>query len=108
MLTLQLANPLPNGYGPLAFKIEGLDKMIYYDVAAVQVFVKNEISFEELFERNWCHGLYRNERHIKHSSGRVEAGSLWMLRNNEILLINNDEFITCDFNELSHLFKKIT
>lgn len=104
---LALQNNNTAGCQPLAIIVEGMDKMLYYNITAVQAFVNNEILFEEFYEANWCDGLYRNERHIKHSSGRVEAGSLWMLRDDEMLLINDDEFITCNFNELSHLFRKI-
>ena len=86
---------------------EGL--VLYCQYYAMQEFYAGVI-YESDFIAAWrCEGLYRNHRPLKtiHAGEEVEAGSLWLLRDDRLILMDEDRHVECPFNMQQQLFYKI-
>lgn len=55
---------------------------------------------EELMEKHWFHGLYRNKVTLKGKfESEVESGSLWILRDDKLILANDDWTVVESLND---------
>ena len=90
------------------FKIEftKTDKVLYFNKNAFYAYLDNELSEPELLELTQCDGLYRNNTKLKtNTEEEIDKGSLWMLRNKFLYLIDDDDLIKSEY--LEALFDKV-
>lgn len=59
--------------------------------------------FEELIEKFICDDLYRNLKSIDSSGEEIEPDNLWLKRENDMYLVDDDQYVRVDFDP--NLFK---
>lgn len=76
-------------------------KVLYADENKFQSFINGEISTEDLINAVQCDAVVRNneEVFVKDSGVNVEAGSLWIKRGKDCVLIHDDEHVTSSWDE---------
>lgn len=102
---LELEPNYPRDFGPLLFQLENGQKLFFMQ-SILQQYVSWQMDYEELVSILHCDGLYRNRtRLINQHKFEIEPQSLWLKRGDTLMLIDDDNFIDCDFNE--KLFEQI-
>lgn len=103
-----LSSNFSPGKEPLKLTILEEERTLYYDEHVLRMFVKDQITINTLFEKLTCEGLYRNKvKMFTASNSEIEAGSLWMLLNNMLTLVNEDEYHTYSFSGHKDLFVEV-
>ena len=82
-------------HDPLKIVFISTSKTLYADKASFHSFIDGNISMWELIELTQCDELYRNTVDFKADESNivVEKGSLWKLKNNKLLLIDDDNYV---------------
>ena len=94
--------------GPIAILRPTIGKHILYDFGLMESYRRDKIPFSEVMDALCCDGLYRNKTLLKTGAhDEVEKESLWLLRDNEFILVDNDRNVTCPATEPQTLFYKI-
>ena len=95
------------GKEPILISSPDKDLKLYYDAEKLSMYMKNEISYSELYDELWCDGLYRNIMPLKaEKRNDIEQNSLWLNRSSKLILIDNDRNVTTALNSLKQ-FEKI-
>ena len=84
---------------PLLLTIAGNQESLYYDSDAFAIYLNDPEGWQQLFGRTWCEGLYRNVIELVDGKEIIDTGSLWMLRKDELILIDSDRHVKTLFNE---------
>lgn len=86
---------------PIKILFPKTGKVLYADETKFQAFINGELSTEELISAVQCDDLVRNteELFVKDSGVNIEAGSLWMKKGNECILVHEDEYIVYKWYE---------
>jgi hypothetical protein len=93
------------GQQPLVLELKASGTKLRYDEAALVWYLNKDRSFDETIEALACDGLYSNQRDISLLPGqKVEQGSLWARRDDELTLVSDDEYAACSFTRYGHLF----
>jgi hypothetical protein len=88
--------------------IPALGKKLYFNAHSLQRYIAGGDDFEELVSNSWCDGLYRNRtKLVNQENNEIEPESLWLKRDNELIMLSGDEFYSCDFNVSEKLFYEI-
>ncbi|HLV52165.1 MAG TPA: hypothetical protein VKY44_09450 [Flavobacterium sp.] len=84
---------------PLKMIFTNTGKMLYMDKNAHHAYLRGELTMPELIELTEIDELYRNKTDvISNERIRVEAGSLWKLRQQTLMLIDDDRQLTHKLN----------
>lgn len=77
---------------PLIIEVGQFVKL-FYDRAVLHEYAYGDSEFSEVIDRLWCYGLARNSRPVVTREGvEVEPGSLWLVRDRDCVLVNDDEW----------------
>ena len=80
---------------PLKVVFTSTGKMLYMDKNAFHAFLKGEITMQDLIDLTEMDELYRNKIDVlSNEKIEVDAGSLWMLRKQTLILIDEDREVT--------------
>ena len=83
---------------PIKVLFPNSKKILYFDKQLFTSYIKGDIDQAELIESTQCQGLFRNTtKLLTNTQEEIEPGTLWIKRNNVLSLINDDEYITCDY-----------
>ena len=85
-------------YSPLKLAVAGSAGVLYFDDHAFAQFQQGGITYDELLERTHCDELYRNTASLAIGPEYIDSGSLWMLKANELTLIDDDRHVTFPLN----------
>jgi hypothetical protein len=103
-----LAGSFSLGSEPMLLELATPAKKLYYLSSVLWEYCKGMRSYDETVTTLWCDGLYRNICDlVTQNDYQIEAGSLWLLRGNELLLVSDDEHCTCNFKESKALFTTV-
>ena len=81
-------------------------KTLYFDKQLFTSYIAGEIEQSELIECTQCDGLFRNtSKLLTNTHDEIEPNSLWKKQKNVLILINDDEYITCDY--VQDLFEEV-
>lgn len=93
---------------PMLLELATPAKKLYYQPGILHWYISGQSTFHEVLEALWCQGLYRNRTNlVTQRDYQIEAGNLWLRRGEELLLINDDEFVSCEFNVSEQLFRQV-
>lgn len=108
-LAKQLQTDYPDfRHQPLAVKDHQYGNILYYNSHAFGQYVAGRMNKKELIDSSWCHGLYRNKTVLRAADGtEVDPGGLWLLRDEKLILLDEDNYITGELNTVPQLFDKI-
>ena len=102
-----MANNISLRETPLLLELATGTKL-YYLESVLWMYCAGQRTYDEVVQALWCEGLYRNSADlVTQRDYQIEAGSLWLLRGNELLLVSDDEFVTCSYSESKELFTAI-
>lgn len=94
-LFLVYRTPVFEDYEPLKLIFKSTGKVLYMDRNVFMAFLDNQIDMQELIEKTECLDVMRNTKQLKTEDGEVlYEGSLWKKTAKEMILINDDEYIT--------------
>ncbi len=97
----------PLGQFPLLMEFADGRKM-YFNQNALRHYAEGNDTYEEIWQAMGCEGLYRNQGDlVTQKEARIDAGHLWLHRRSELILLDDDQYITCEFEKSKHLFEKI-
>lgn len=100
IIVILFQSPAFSNYHPLKIVFVNTEKVLYADKAAFLLFLKKQIDLSELLEKTECEELYRNNTEIYTDNDfEVENGSLWKQKGNELILIDDDNFVTVQMNK---------
>lgn len=84
---------------PLKMIFTSTGKMLYMDKNAFHAYLRGELTMSELIELTEIDELYSNKVDvISNERIRVDAGSLWKLRQQTLILIDDDHQVTHKLN----------
>lgn len=82
--------------------------ILYCQYYALQQMYRGITRKEDFIDAWRCDGLYRNRTALKTEQGdEIDPGSLWLLKGDRLLLMDEDNFIECPFNTQAQLFDRI-
>ncbi|MFL9844756.1 hypothetical protein [Flavobacterium rhizosphaerae] len=104
---LLISRPAPvNGNDPLAILRPNIGTHLYYNANVLEQYRKDATTYNELLAILHCLGLYRNTTVLKTGKhDEIERGNLWLLRDGEFHLVDDDRSVICVAND--ELFEKI-
>jgi hypothetical protein len=92
-------------YEPLKVILPDTKQTLFFDRHVFSNYLEETISEPELIELCIMEKLYRNTAHLKTDNDvEIDKGSLWRLYQNELILVDDDQYITA---ELNHLFEEV-
>lgn len=75
-------------------------EVFYYHKNVIAAFLQDDIDFEEFSDKLKCDDVYRAKVNIRADNGTVYyAQTLWARKENLMILVDDDEYITTDFKE---------
>jgi len=84
---------------PLKMIFTSTGKMLYMDKNAFHAYLRGELTMPELIELTEIDELYSNKVDvISNERIRIDAGSLWKLRQQTLILIDDDHQVTHKLN----------
>jgi hypothetical protein len=93
---------------PLLLTVQGQKEQLYYNRYMFWLYAKGKISYADLLASCWCHGLYRNNAELVGPAAEtVDAHSLWMLRHNTLLLVDDNRHVTQSSATIDALFYNV-
>jgi hypothetical protein len=93
---------------PLALQDHRYGNILYYNSHAFGQYLAGKMPMQQLIACSWCHGLYRNRAKLLAAGGaEVEEGSLWLQRDQKLILLDDDNYIEGNLNTAPQLFDKI-
>lgn len=103
-----IAKQYEPGLEPLLLELEAEGTKLFYSAPALYWYISGERSFDETIQALHCDALYRNKADLETNKGyQVEKGSLWLRRGNNMILVNDDEFVTCNYNDNQAQFEQL-
>ena len=94
-----LNNEAFKNYSPLKMIFTSTGKILFLDANAFQSFLSGNLTMQELVELTECDEVYRNTTQvISHQQLAVESGNLWKANRGEVILVNDDQYITADLD----------
>ena len=85
---------------PIKVVFPSTNKTLYFDKELFASYITGEIDQPELIETTECDGLFRNvSKLLTNTHEEIEPQTLWKKANNKLILIDNDDYITCDYVE---------
>jgi hypothetical protein len=76
-----------------------MDTHFLYDPYYFGLLKIQDKTFDQIHEQLWCNGLYRNKVDLKGKfDSEIEAGSLWLLRDDTLYLVNDDWNVQASVN----------
>jgi hypothetical protein len=67
-------------------------KVLYFDTPKFQSYADDKMNQPDLIAYTECDGLYRNKATIVLEKTEIESGTLFLLKNNRFLLVDEDAF----------------
>lgn len=90
---------IANHKEPLKMVFTSTGKMLYMDKNAHHAFLRGDLTMPELIELTEIDELYRNKTDvISNEKITVEAGSLWKLRTQTLILVDDEQYVTHKLN----------
>lgn len=90
---------IANHKEPLKMVFTSTGKMLYMDKNAHHAFLRGDLTKPELIELTEIDELYRNKTDvISNEKITVEAGSLWKLRTQTLILVDDEQYVTHKLN----------
>jgi len=94
-------SPAFSDYEPLKIVFTSTGKTLYADKPYFHSFLDGNISMQELIELTQCEELYRNTKELLTDDNiTIDQGSLWKANDKELILIDNDNYVTAKLNKL--------
>lgn len=92
-------------YEPLKVILPDTNQTLFFDRHVFANYLQESISEPELIELCIMEKLYRNTEYLKTDNDvEIDKGSLWRFYQNELILVDDDQYITA---ELNHLFEEV-
>jgi len=93
-------------FGPEKVIIKNKNLTLLFDRQTFNAYLKNEISEDELIKELDTFFYYRNTNDFLTDDGQtIDADSLWKRQGQTLYLVDEDNFVECDWN--SKLFDKL-
>ncbi|MDO5636279.1 MAG: hypothetical protein Q4G18_03420 [Myroides sp.] len=90
---------IANHKEPLKMVFTSTGKMLYMDKNAHHAFLRDDLTMPELIELTEIDELYRNKTDvISNEKITIEAGSLWKLRTQTLILVDDEQYVTHKLN----------
>ncbi len=82
-------------HDPLKIVFTNTNKILFADKQAFIHYLNGDFNLEALIQHTQCDELYRNTVDFKADGSNIiiEKGSLWKLKNNKLLLIDDDNYV---------------
>lgn len=94
-------SPAFTNYDPIKIVFQSTGKTLYADKQSFINFLNNKLSMEELIEATQCDEVYRNTKELKtDDESIIDCGSLWKATQKELVLIDDDNYVTSLLNNL--------
>lgn len=87
-----------NNKTPILIKI-GADTKLYFNTPIMVSWVQNEITFSELFENVQIDNLARNKELLQTKKIAIDSDSLWLVKANYCILVDDDLIIIEKLND---------
>ena len=73
------------------------DQYMFFDKPIIDQYLAREISLSALFCCTKCDGLFRNIMDVQLHDGSIDAGSLWLLKRNELQHLDDDFMLSIPY-----------
>lgn len=94
-------SPAFSDYEPLKMVFTSTGKTLYMDKQAFHSFLDGNITQQELIELTQCDDVYRNTKELlTDDEVTIDHGSLWKATDKQLILIDDDNYITAQLNKL--------
>lgn len=73
------------------------NQVLFFDKPVIDQYLAREISLIKLLDATVCDGIFRNIMDVQLHDGSIDAGSLWLLKRNELQHLDDDFMLSIPY-----------
>ena len=94
-------SPAFSDYDPIKIVFDSTGKTLFAHKQYFHDFLRKEITLQKLVELTQCENIYRNTNDIiSNENTTIDKGSLWKAIGKDLVLVDDDQYITAQLNKL--------